>query len=595
MDTEAGPSSKRRRTDMKKKLSDEELAYIIENELSDDDLDFIPSESEYEPSDGDFSDSDEDSPARDIRDLEFDNITPINTARNTKQNANQESRNENDGSSNPNFEKWSNESLPPNEMKSFPFRKIRELLVPVPGNKPIDFFFLLFDEDIQRHIVQETNAYAVVVLFGSCTENSRIASWKDVTLEEFRVFIGLLFHMGTIQLPRLQDYWKTDRLFNIPIFKEQMSRNRFLLILRCLHFFTEPNQVNKESRDVLQKIRPIISHFNNKMSSVYYPNKELSLDESMMLWRGRLAFRQYIKNKRHRYGIKLYMLTEPDGTTLRFHVYTGAHDVDLSGTGHASKVVQSLMEGKLNCGHSLYMDNFYNSVLLAKKLLENETYCTGTLRASLRDNPKEVTEQKLKRDENISVFNRGVHVGKWKDKRPVLYISTEYDNKFATIKTKSQKEVLKPEVIVQYNKFMSGVDHQDQLLAYYPCERKTIRWYKKLFIHVLQLFMINSYKLYLRFSGGAKISFYDFRLSVIKELLPEQVPKSTPSTSRILHKISVISEKGKGTAGSQRVKRKRCKLCSQKKIRKQTVYHCEHCDGKPGFCVACFTEYHETL
>ncbi|KAG8294436.1 hypothetical protein J6590_102964 [Homalodisca vitripennis] len=33
----------------------------------------------------------------------------------------------------------------------------------------------------------------------------------------------------------------------------------------------------------------------------------------------------------------------------------------------------------------------------------------------------------------------------------------------------------KPLPIVQYNQYMSGIDGQDQLLSYYPCERKTIR------------------------------------------------------------------------------------------------------------------------
>lgn len=32
-----------------------------------------------------------------------------------------------------------------------------------------------------------------------------------------------------------------------------------------------------------------------------------------VLWRGRLRFRQYIKGKRHKYGVKLYTLTEHQG------------------------------------------------------------------------------------------------------------------------------------------------------------------------------------------------------------------------------------------------------------------------------------------
>lgn len=113
------------------------------------------------------------------------------------------------------------------------------------------------------------------------------------------------------------------------------------------------------------------------MSAIYYPGKQLSLDESMILWRDRLQFRQYIKNKRHKYDIKLYMLTEPTGLILNVAVYTGALD-DIGDKGHAGKVVLSFMEEKLNSSHSLYLDNFYNIWQLAKDLLVKNTYCTGT-------------------------------------------------------------------------------------------------------------------------------------------------------------------------------------------------------------------------
>lgn len=347
MDNKAGPSRPKRAciNEMKKPLSDEQLAELHEMDLSDDDLDFLPSESEYCP-----SDSSSESENEQFQPLVFDSISVVGPDTGVEQLG--QLKPQTDNISHIVSEKWSSTAVPPDEMKNLNFERTREMLVPIPGSKPVDFFRLLFDEEFQNLIVQETNAYAILVLFSSSSEQSRIANWKTLTVEEFQVFIGLLLHMGTIQLPKLQDYWKTDRLFNIPIFREQMSRNRFLLILRCLHFSSQSE--GEKSQDALQKIRPAIKYFNEKMTSIYYPYKELSLDESMMLWRGRLAFRQYIKNKRHKYGIKLYMLTEPDGTVLRFHVYTGSSDSELSGTGHASKVVMSLMESKLNKGHSLY-------------------------------------------------------------------------------------------------------------------------------------------------------------------------------------------------------------------------------------------------
>ncbi|KAF0714741.1 piggyBac transposable element-derived protein 4-like, partial [Aphis craccivora] len=70
-----------------------------------------------------------------------------------------------------------------------------------------------------------------------------------------------------------------------------MGRDRYLLIMRNLHF--SDNSVDSNESDRLFKIRHLIDYFNNKMNNVYYPGKELSLD-----------------NKRYKYGIKLLMLGE---------------------------------------------------------------------------------------------------------------------------------------------------------------------------------------------------------------------------------------------------------------------------------------------
>lgn len=133
------------------------------------------------------------------------------------------------------------------------------------------------------------------------------------------------------------------------------------------------------------------------MQTLYYPGKHLSLDESMVLWKGKLAFRQYLPKKKHKYGVKLYMLTESDGTVLDFTIYAGANNA-LSGKNHMNKVVMFLMRNYLNSGHSLYMDNYYNSCTLAKELLNKNTFCTGTIRKDRRGNPPEVIKANLKKE-----------------------------------------------------------------------------------------------------------------------------------------------------------------------------------------------------
>ena len=110
------------------------------------------------------------------------------------------------------------------------------------------------------------------------------------------------------------------------------------------------------------------------MSDIYYPSKELSIDESMLLWRGNLFFRQYIQNKRNKYGIKLCMLTQLNGLVLKFRIYCGSADKVVGGSGHVEKVVKHLIKDHLDVGYAIYMDNYYSGVGLTAYCLGRKTY-----------------------------------------------------------------------------------------------------------------------------------------------------------------------------------------------------------------------------
>ncbi|CAH2001077.1 unnamed protein product [Acanthoscelides obtectus] len=231
-------------------------------------------------------------------------------------------------------------------------------------------------------------------------------------------------------------------------------------------------------------------------------------------------FPTVIKNKRHKCGIKLYMLMEPNGLILQMLVYTGQLDT-IGGKGHSQKVVLELLRGKLLHGHSIYMDNFYNSFELAKTLLQQKTFCTGNLRTDRKGAPQDVVKAKLGKGQHKAQYLDSIMIGKWKDKRDVTYISTEFKNEMVLVKNRRGQEMEKPLPIVKYNECMGGVDRQGQLMSYYPAQRKTLRWYKKLGIHVIHLLLQNSHILYNKFSGK-KLSYYDFRLAVLEKLTPAE-------------------------------------------------------------------------
>lgn len=468
----------------------------------------------------------------------------------------------------------------PDSMKTFIFSSPVGLRVPIPGdNKPEDYFNLLIDDVLLESIVRETNDYAEqFFLSQDHTEKSRISSWKYLTVEEFKIFLGLLMHMGNIKMPKIQDYWRKDKLFKT-CFGSYMARDKFLLILRCLHFV----KTNSNDKDRLQKIRHIIDYFNNKMLNIYNAGKELSLDEAMVLWRGRLSFRQYIKGKRHKYGIKLYILTEPNGFMLKFAVYAGSLDM-LAGEGHAAKVVMHLMREKMERGHSLFMDNFYNSVDLAIDLLEKKTYTTGTLRADRKRNPKTVTQAKIKKGETVAKYHKGVMCGKWRDKRTVVYLSTQYDNEMGTATNKRGEDREKPYPIIK------GTWCQNQLFSYYPCERKTLRWYKKLFVHIFQMSVLNSFFLFNKHTMGKKMPLFDFRLAVIKHLLsPVDSRHNERPRQALPDHLPVKNNVGR----NNKTLRRRCVVCYSTGVRKDSIYKCDGCPEKPALCLGeCFKQYH---
>lgn len=85
-------------------------------------------------------------------------------------------------------------------------------------------------------------------------------------------------------------------------------------------------------------------------------------------------FRQYLPNKSSKYGIKLYKLCDSIGYIYKIIIYS-EKDINLSPQKHfpaAGKVVIKLMDGYLDKGRTVIVDNYYTSLKLAHSLLEKK-------------------------------------------------------------------------------------------------------------------------------------------------------------------------------------------------------------------------------
>ncbi|KAK7473834.1 hypothetical protein BaRGS_00034941, partial [Batillaria attramentaria] len=105
-----------------------------------------------------------------------------------------------------------------------------------------------------------------------------------------------------------------------------MSRSRFEDILQFLHVVDNTFQpaADQPGRDKLFKIRPFLDAFTKACKECYDPKEKIAVDESIMPWKGRLGFKQYIPSKPVKYGIKMYFACESgSGYISRLKIYSG--------------------------------------------------------------------------------------------------------------------------------------------------------------------------------------------------------------------------------------------------------------------------------
>lgn len=90
----------------------------------------------------------------------------------------------------------------------------------------------------------------------------------------------------------------------------------------------------------------------------------------------------------------------------------------------------------------------------------------------------------------------------------------EVPNRYGKIK-------IKPKEVSIYNEHMSGIDRADQKMTYYSSPRKTIRWYKKVFFHLLDVTTWNAFFLYRKYCIGddKRYRYFTFREDIIKQLI----------------------------------------------------------------------------
>lgn len=159
----------------------------------------------------------------------------------------------------------------------------------------------------------------------------------------------------------------------------------------------------------------------------------------------------------------------------------------------------------------------------------------------------------------------------------------------------------RPECVVAYNDTMGGVDGVDQHLSDYSTLRKRgKKYYKKIFFHLLDLALWNSFILYTK-SGGTMTPL-QYRLAVVEKTMKSYLSEDKPKPGRPSATLNPVRLTDRHfpeylPATEKRQNLTQCVVCSRvrdcngKKIRRESRYYCPDCDV--ALCVApCFRVYH---
>jgi len=102
--------------------------------------------------------------------------------------------------------------------------------------------------------------------------------------------------------------------------KNLMSRNKFEEIKKKIRFY---NLEDKNNKDPVWKVRKLHELFRKNLTQFGWFMRNLSTDEIMVKYFGRLAIKQCILNKPIRFGIKLWVICSSDGFLFDFDIYCG--------------------------------------------------------------------------------------------------------------------------------------------------------------------------------------------------------------------------------------------------------------------------------
>ena len=167
----------------------------------------------------------------------------------------------------------------------------------------------------------------------------------------------------------------------------------------------------------------------------------------------------------------------------------------------------------------IIFDRFFTSTHLLNSI---EYAVVGTYNRN-RKNVAKLSEKFSTKDESeMAVCMEGLLCIHWKDTKDVLLKSNCHEPAETTTNRKQKdgtvKEVAGPVPIAFYNKYMGKVDHADQMIGLYDLERKSHKWWRKVFFCLRLTAVYKSYIIFCK-TNQKRIPYIQYFINLAESMI----------------------------------------------------------------------------
>ena len=391
---------------------------------------------------------------------------------------------------------------------------------------PLEIFKLYFTPDVLQTLCTNTNKYAARKLAAGAR-----TPWTDVTPDEMLNYLSLVVYIGLVQVSSAKDQWGEDCDFWLDFPSSVMPVDRYEAITAYLHL-SDPaaDEVNDQlcgqpGHDGLSRVKPLLDDLLTACRAHYHPHQNLVVDE-------RLVAKSTQPTNR---GNKLFVLVDSqNGYTCDFSVYKGMAQSP-SGNGLSFDAVVGLLKvPHLGTGYHVFVDSFYTSTKLFSHLHQLRFGACGAIRTDCVGFPctaENALGSGAARGEMRWIREDPLLYVKWKDRHDVAMCSTihkAYSGESMERRVRdpnggwAKRVIPLPDPVKEYDEYMGGWgDLSNTLIKYFSLGPNKNQWYKRLFLHFVDIVVVNSFIISLEMAEVKKqkpLKMKSFRKALCEQL-----------------------------------------------------------------------------